>query len=206
MSDLRVVVSDGGSSDATLDIALDTGAVIALGTPGRGQQLARGAKLAMASKTETRWLFFVHADTQLPADWQEMAAEHMARFPTHAAHFRFGGEGSFAMLSVMRFLVRLREVFWSLPYGDQGLLIPVSLYNKLGGYHDMILFEDVDLVTRIRRESGRMKRLRGAVRTDLSAYRREGLFKRGWRNLRLLSAYRHGVPVEELARRYRTKL
>jgi hypothetical protein len=39
----------------------------------------------------------------------------------------------------------------ALPYGDQGLLIPRRLYNKLGGYRGLAGVEDADLVRRIGR-------------------------------------------------------
>jgi len=202
----RVVVSDGGSTDATLETALTFGACLALGTPGRGQQLARGAELAVKGHPKTLWLLFVHADTKLPVDWESQVAEHMAAHPDKAAYFRFGGEGPRLQLSLMRLLIWLRETFWYLPYGDQGLLMSASLYQEIGGYLDMSIFEDVDIATRIKRAVGPMRRLPAAIYTDLSAYHRDGFWRRGWRNIKLLYAYRRGVSVEDLLRRYHAKL
>ena len=62
---IEVVLSDGGSTDRTLEIAARrAGVVIIEGPAGRGQQLNRGARIA-GSET----LLFVHADCILPEGW-----------------------------------------------------------------------------------------------------------------------------------------
>ena len=200
--DIRRVVADGGSEDGTLRVALRAGAVVASGASGRGSQLRLGADFAMEHLPEDGWLLFLHADTRLPDNWRALVAAHARLIPQKAAYFGFDGEADWLTRGMLRLAVRLRELAWSLPYGDQGLLVSVSLYREIGGYHDMPLFEDVDMVTRLRRASGRLVRLRGHIRTDIGAHAREGVVRRGTRNLRLLSAYRHGVPVEELLERY----
>ena len=52
----------------------------------------------------------------------------------------------------------MRTALFALPYGDQGLLIPKRLYQKLGGYRALADMEDADLVRRIGRR--RLVRLR----------------------------------------------
>ena len=70
----EVIVSDGGSDDATPRIAGDTGATWITGTSGRGAQLAAGADTARGD-----WLLFLHADTYLSPDWAERAALNRPR-------------------------------------------------------------------------------------------------------------------------------
>ena len=201
----RIVVADGGSEDGTLRVALRAGAVVASGSVGRGQQLRRGCAFALETAGEDAWLLVLHADAVLPEDWRELVEAHAREAPERAAHFAYGADGNWWERLVLENAVRLRELAWGLPYGDQGLLLSGRLYREVGGYHAMGLFEDVDMVTRLRRHHGRLVKLGGAVRTDISAYRREGLFRRGLRNLALLEAYRHGESVEVLAERYRKR-
>ena len=201
----RVVVADGGSEDGTLRVALRAGAVVASGSTGRGQQLHRGCTFALDTMGDDAWLLVLHADTVLPEDWREFVETHAREAPDRAAHFAYGADGNWWERAVLENAVRLRELAWGLPYGDQGLLLSGQLYREVGGYHAMSLFEDVDMVTRLKRHHGRLAKLDGAVSTDISAYRREGLFRRGVRNLALLQAYRHGESVDVLAERYRAR-
>ena len=66
----ELIVSDGGSTDATLDIADAAGATIVTGPASRGGQLRRGAVRARAD-----WLMVLHADTVLGQGWTRPAAE-----------------------------------------------------------------------------------------------------------------------------------
>ena len=77
----ELVVSDGGSTDATRAIAEAAGAVWVPGTASRGGQLRRGAKAAAGA-----WLMFLHADTVLRPGWARVVEDHLPR--AEAAHFR----------------------------------------------------------------------------------------------------------------------
>ena len=105
----------------------------------------------------------------------------------------------------MEFWVSLRTFWLKWPYGDQGLLISKDMYDVLGGYPEQILFEDVALIKVLKAKYGRakLKPLNGKVMTDVSAFYRDGIWKRGSRNLGLLTAYLKGESVEELAARYK---
>ena len=198
IGDVPVVVSDGGSADGTLRVALQGGAVLAVGSRGRGQQLRRGAWRALEGGTE--WLLFLHDDTALPDGWREVVAEHMAG-SVRPAVFRWGAEGRGARLLAAG--VRLREATLGLPYGDQGLLISREVYESVGGFRAMSLFEDVDMIRRLKAAGQAPVRLRATVRTDIGAYRRDGVWRRALRNLRLLWDYRRGASVESLVERYK---
>lgn len=130
----EVVVADGGSTDETLALAEDAGAVIVGTARGRGVQLAAGCKAARGE-----WLLILHPGSELAEDWAQAAADHMARHPSDAACFR--------PASLMAGLFG--------PRGEQGLLIPRRLYEEVGGYRP-VSREDVDLTRRLR---GRLHRL-----------------------------------------------
>lgn len=193
----RIVISDGMSDDQTLNDAARAGAAIALGSPGRGQQLKRGAKCVRDSD----WMMFIHDDTSLPDNWKALVLEHIQTHPDKAAYFGFKFDhGSWRARLVER-LVALRCWAWALPYGDQGLLISKDHYDSVGGYAPMSLFEDVDMVERIGRK--RLRRMRGYISTSADKYERDGFFKRGWRNFKLLRRYKRGETIESLIRDYK---
>lgn len=197
--DARIVVADGGSTDATLNIAVKK-AVIAAGASGRGQQLALGA----AHCAEAEWLLFIHADNQLPKDWRVDVSHFIARHPEAAGYFRYRANAKGFWPRFMDFWVGMRCYWWGLPYGDQGLLINKKMFEAVGGYPDQRLFEDVAIIDAIRAEFGRkaLKPLKGTMVIDVSKYDQEGIWKRGHKNLKLLKAYRRGANVEHLEKLY----
>ena len=145
----EVIVSDAGSSDATLEIADAAGAHIVRARKGRGAQMADGAAIARAE-----WLLFLRPETSLEPGWEVEAESFVAQAELErprAAVFRFaledfGGEARRAEAKAA-----LRTMLFALPYGDQGLLIPKRLYQKIGGYRALADMEDADLVRRIGR-------------------------------------------------------
>lgn len=200
LDDVRVVVSDGGSSDGTIFAALRGGAVIAQGASGRGAQLKLGAKLAALSGDADDWYLFLHADSQLPDNWQ--AVVNAATTQGDPRYFRFRADATGPRAMVMNGMVALRCWAWGLPYGDQGLLISRTLYASVGGHKKMALFEDVDLVERIKKVAS-LRPLPLALTTDVSKYWRDGLWRRGCRNLGLLRQYKRGASVAALLVAYK---
>ena len=82
----QVVVVDGGSDDATREIALDAGARVLDAPRGRGSQI-----LAGIDAVDAPWLLILHADTRLEPAWAKTIAGHMAD-PANvwrAGYFRF---------------------------------------------------------------------------------------------------------------------
>jgi rSAM/selenodomain-associated transferase 2 len=191
----EVIVSDGGSTDATRDIAEAAGATVILSERGRGQQLFTGAKDARKP-----WLLFLHADTALAEGWEPEAKGFIAKGVGAAAAFRFRLDDSGLRPRLIEGLVALRCKLFRLPYGDQGLLISRSLYGAIGGYSPMPLMEDVDLVRRLGRH--RVVLLQSAAITSAERFRREGYAYRSTRNVSCLILYLCGVPAERLVRRY----
>ena len=142
----EVIVADGGSSDDTLALADAAGCHVVRGGKTRASRLAAGAKAARSD-----WILFLHPETALAQGWEVEAENFIARVTIEhqrAAAFRFGLDGFDAHSRRSEALAALRCWLFRLPTGDQGLLIPKRLYNKLGGYRDVPM-EDLDLVRRI---------------------------------------------------------
>lgn len=192
----EVIIADGGSRDRTLEIAREAGCEIVEGAAGRGAQLAAGS---VAARGE--WLMFLHADTELMPGWIGAVEAFTARQgPGRAAYFRFQLDDRGLRPALLQGLVRLRCVLFALPYGDQGLLIHRSLYDEIGGYRDMALMEDVDLVRRLGRR--RLMPLPAAAVTSAERYRQAGYLPRMLRNALCLALYFCRVPVARIARIY----
>ncbi len=196
----EVIISDGGSSDATAEIADVAGANFIRSERGRGVQLAAGADAA-----RSKWLLFLHADTVPQTGWEAEAATFMEHVdigdrPLSAAAFSFALDDFGAKPRMLEAIVGMRCALFSLPYGDQGLLIPKQLYNSIGGYRSMPLMEDVDLVRRLGRK--RLMMMRSKAVTSAARYKRNGYFSRIVRNATCLSLYYLRVPPATLVRLY----
>ena len=193
----EVLVVDGGSADATAELAADWGATVLVAPRGRGPQLSAGGAAAVGD-----WLLFLHADTRLAPGWAAAARAFMARPGSgeRAAAFRLALDDADPRARRIERLANWRGRALGLPYGDQGLLIARAFYRELGGYRPLPLMEDVDLARRIGRR--RIVLLEAEAVTSAARYRRDGWWLRPLRNLALLGLYYLGAPTGWLKRLY----
>lgn len=194
----EVIVVDGGSTDFTSDVADEAGAAFISSPKGRGQQLAAGAAIAKGD-----WLLFLHADTVLEVGFcDELATYCRTTSPAEktAGVFRFALDDRGPTARMLEFGVRLRTAVFGLPYGDQGLIIGARAYQRLGGYKDLPMMEDVDLVRRLGRRA--IRPLKSRAVTSAVRYRRDGYARRMAKNFACLMLYFVGVAPQRIARLY----
>ena len=199
---IEVVVTDGGSTDRTLDIV--TGqrpdARIVTGPPGRGGQLNRGARKASSAR-----LLFLHADCLLPEGWFEAVTAALDEDRVALAVFGLrtvpsDGRAQGAWRRLWLSLFDLRSRGWGLPYGDQGFTLRREVFSSLGGFPEIPLMEDFEMARRCRR-AGAIRRIPLAVTTTARRFE-----TRPVRSRMILATFptlfRLGVAPETLARWY----
>jgi rSAM/selenodomain-associated transferase 2 len=193
----EILVVDGGSCDDTVTRALARGATVTYAARGRGIQLRAGADRASRS-----WLLFLHADTHLQAGWSQTvdAWARRASAPDGYGVFDFKLDDSGWRARLLECLVHVRVRLLGLPYGDQGLLVHRNLYAKIGGFADIPLMEDVDLVRRLGKS--RLTVFKASATTSAERWRRDGWVRRSLRNLTCLALFHLGVPPDRIARIY----
>lgn len=189
----ELIVSDGGSSDATGAAAQAWGAEVVHGSASRGGQLRRGVDAAQGE-----WLLIVHADTVLAQGWSSTVAAHLV-LEDKAGWFPLAFDQSGMAAGIVAGWANLRSRA-GLPYGDQGLLVHRKLYDAVGGYPDQPLMEDVAIARALR---AHLVKLDGLAVTSAAKYRAEGWLRRGARNLWTLIRYTAGASPEALAQSYR---
>ncbi|MET0624582.1 MAG: TIGR04283 family arsenosugar biosynthesis glycosyltransferase [Pyrinomonadaceae bacterium] len=191
----EVIVVDGGSLDATVEVVNGRGVKLLTSGRGRGRQMHAGACAARG-----RVLWFLHADTLPSNDCAARITEALSDSSVVGGNFHviFDGNGSAA-----RFLTwlypQLRRL--GLCYGDSGIFVRREAYERLGGFRDFPIFEDLDLVRRMRK-AGRVAHLSAVVKT--SSRRFEGRsFALTFARWSLLQAlYWLGVHPRTLGRMY----
>jgi rSAM/selenodomain-associated transferase 2 len=155
----EVIVADGGSEDGTKQIALDFGAIVIDSKRGRGPQLIAGTNAATADV-----LWFLHADTLAPPDAVEKIKAALADDRNAGGNFsiRFDGNGFWS-----RFLTFLypKLRLLGLIYGDSGIFARRAAYEKIGGFRDYPIFEDLEFVRRLRK-TGKIRTVDAVVETS----------------------------------------
>ncbi len=180
----------------TRAVAGRTGVRAVVGTRGRGAQMNAGARVATGD-----WLLFLHADSQLPPEAFDEITSLSMDPRVVGGSFQFALDASGWRPRFMEWGTAQRTRWFGLPYGDQGIFVRRLVFERLGGYHEAPLMEDVDLVRRLRR-AGRLHRSRLKVVTSARRWHRDGWFTRMGRNWLLMILYAAGVEPRRLARRY----
>jgi rSAM/selenodomain-associated transferase 2 len=194
---VELIIVDGGSADGTQEIARSHDGARVINSPrGRGTQMHAGAN---AARGEALW--FLHADTLPPPD----SVEHIQAALRHDAkivggNFAISFDGTRRAARFMTWLYpQLRRL--GLYYGDSAIFVRRNVYQEAGGFRPFPIFEDLDLVQRLKLR-GRLVHLPSQVVT--SSRRFEGgsfafTFAR-WSFLQLL--YWLGVHPRTLSRLY----
>jgi len=190
-----LVIVDGGSRDATVDIARARADVVLEAPRGRAAQMNAGAGACRADV-----LLFLHADTRLPegADAQVLAA--VAR--GHGwGRFDVRIDTSRPLLRVVAQAMNARSRLTGIATGDQALFVRRELFHAVGGFPDIPLMEDIAMSRALKRH-GRPACLRAEVVTSARRWDRHG----AWRTIllmwRLRAAYFFGADPARLALRY----
>jgi len=191
-----VLVVDAGGGDETTSLAEAAGArVIQASRKGRGPQLHQGA-LATAGEI----LLFLHAD---------VVAEPGARAAIeHALDDRAVIGGNFELRFVPE--SRVARLFtwvnhvrrgFGIYYGDSAIFVRREVYEALGGFRDVPILEDYELVRRLEKR-GKTAYIRN-VRVLASARRFEAHpFRTLLIWVLIQSLFMVGVPPKRLARLY----
>jgi len=194
LPEAEIIIADGGSTDETIRISASTGVRIVHAQRGRGMQCGAGAGVATGNV-----LFFLHADSLLPANAAEVLAAYFARPEVLIGTFRLAFDDSHSFLRVCSWCTRIDSVFTR--FGDQGIVVRRDCYNALGGFPAWPLFEDVELLRRARRVT-RVWSFPAEVTASARRFRRYGPLRQQMRNGRLLLRFLLGTAPDELAREY----
>ena len=192
----EVVVADGGSGDATLEIARRAGAQVLSCPRGRARQMHAGA---LAARGDT--LLFLHADAVLGFGAEESMEQALSDPGVVGGFFSLHIRSPRAALRLAAFGSNLRARVLRLPYGDQGLFLRRAVYEEVGGFPDVPFLEDIALIRMLRRK-GRLRRLPVTVSTGDRHWRALGILRTTLLDWAMVGLYCAGVPPSTLAPRY----
>jgi rSAM/selenodomain-associated transferase 2 len=200
--DYEVIAVDGGSMDRTTQILLELGFAhhpsplaphpmrLWMTAPkGRASQMNAGAKHATGE-----WLIFLHADTILP-DGALMRLNGMeADQSIQAGGFMHRFSGNDWRLKLISFLDNFRCTCSRIIYGDQALFVRRSLFERLGGFPNQPILEDVSFCEGLIQHTTPLL-LSPSVVTDARKFLKMGIWRSFLRVLLIILHVEFRLPV-----------
>lgn len=194
---VEIIVADGGSTDRTREIAQAAGAQVLEVPGGRAAQMNAGAAAATGGI-----LLFLHADTRLPESYSALVRAALDKPGVAAGAFRFRLDASGRAYRIVERLVNWRSQVLDMPYGDQALFMKAGVFMALGGFPDLPIMEDFEMVRRLRRR-GQLCIVHAAAVTSARRWECRGIMRTTILNQAMIAGYVLGVPPRALARLYR---
>jgi len=193
-----IIVVDGGSSDRSVASARLRCDQLIEGPRGRARQMNAGAAAA-GSLCDA--VAFVHADTIVPASFARDIETALADRRVVGGRFDVAFDVRTPALDLIATMINLRSRVARSATGDQAIFVRREVFDRLGGYADIELCEDVDFVRRMRR-AGSIACLRSRVVTSSRRWRRDGILRTILRMWLIKSLFLAGASPAWLKRHY----
>jgi len=193
----EIIVVDGSQTQDTLQFISDTNVLKYTSPQGRGRQMNVGAAHATGDI-----LVFLHADTFLPANALSLIKTSLEDKRYVGGAFSLQIQSQISFLRAIAVYSTLRSQLTRAPYGDQVIFLRKSYFDTIGGYADIPLMEDVELMRRIRKNKGQITILPFSVITSDRRWHQEGPIYTLIRDNIIIFLYWCGMPAEKLAKFY----
>ncbi len=198
--DCEIIVVDGDPARGTINTINHKDVNVLVSEPGRGRQMNAGAANALGEI-----LIFLHADTCLPVDALNLIRHTLGNRQYVAGAFDLGIRSQKLIFKIIARAASLRSRFTRMPYGDQVIFIRKDYFQSIGGFRNIPLMEDVELIKRIKKRGDKICILPDRVLTSPRRWESEGIISCTLRNWMLIILYLIGVSPEKLAHLYRSE-
>jgi len=192
----EVIVVDGGSHDDTVSIAKTRGARVIKGSPPRSQQMNLGADAASGDV-----LLFLHADTRLPENFDRHILGVIKLPGVVAGAFSLHIDSPVPALRFIERIANWRSRCLKTPYGDQAIFVLSSTFHELGGFPNIPIMEDFELIRKLRKK-GDIVTLPEPVQTSARRWLNFGILKTTLINQLIIVSYFMGISPVAIARLY----
>lgn len=193
----EIIVVDGDPDGKTIAAIEDDEVITAVEKAGRACQMNAGAALARGEI-----LLFLHADTRLPDDGIVLIDAVSHHLCSRAGAFSLAIDSKRTIFRVIEKTASLRSRWTSVPYGDQAFFFDADYFRSIGGFADIPIMEDVEIMHRIKKRGDKIVLFNRPVRTSARRWEKEGILKCTIRNWWLISLYFAGISPQRLVRFY----
>jgi rSAM/selenodomain-associated transferase 2 len=202
----EIIVSDGESPPTTLHhlqsdkTFLPAAPIKLISAPrGRGCQLNAGAKAAAGE-----WFFFLHADTRMDQKGMDLMIkvwrDHVARYFCGAFDLHIDSERK--IFRMIEKTASVRSRLTKIPYGDQGIFMSQKLFEKINGFPNVPIMEDVGIMSKIKKQAVTPVFIAHPVSTSARRWEQQGVLFTSVRNWILIGLYLFGISPRVLAKYY----
>jgi len=196
-ADCEILVVDGEPSESTLrSIEHDTVRKVR-SAKGRAIQMNEGSRRAAGDI-----LLFLHADTTLPENALECIFTALEAEDVVGGAFTLSIDSPRKVFRIIEAATNWRNRLLRVPYGDQAIFLDRTFFKRLGGYSDLPLMEDVELMQRVRRTGAQIQVLKDRVKTSPRRWDAEGIVIGTLRNWLIRSLFAVGVSPQQLVKFY----
>jgi rSAM/selenodomain-associated transferase 2 len=197
--DIEIIVVDGAQEKDTLKV-IQNNHIIKISTDkGRAKQMNAGASIARGEV-----LIFLHADTELPIHAFRKIQSLIERREVVGGAFDLGIKSDKFIFKVIGALSSLRSRLSRIPFGDQAIFIRREYFNQIGGYKEIPLMEDVELMRRLKKSGDKIFIFHDRVMTSPRRWEKEGVIYCTLRNWALQGFYFFGISPHKLANFYKS--
>jgi len=193
----ETIVVDADPAGGTITRIKDSRVVTLRAEKGRARQMNTGAARATGGI-----LLFLHADTLLPADALAKIEEALSDGSCGGGAFDLGIQNSRWIFRLIGRCASWKHRLTRVPYGDQAIFLRRNVFEALGGYPEIPLMEDVELMKRVKRKGWRIIILPDAVKTSSRKWEKDGVIFTIFRNWVLQTLYLIGMPAARLVKYY----
>ncbi len=193
----EIIVVDGDPQGSTIGTIQDKDVKAITTDKGRGKQMNAGAAAASGEI-----LIFLHADTTLPDNALEKISRALQNRVYVGGAFDLKIDSDRLFLKYISARASLRSRWNRIPYGDQAIFIRKKYFDQIGGFKEIPLMEDVDLMRRIKKDRKKIIILPDKVITSARRWESDGVLFTTMRNQILVRLFYLGISPHKLAKYY----
>ncbi len=194
----EIIVVDGAREKDTVGAIRGNHVIKISCEEGRARQMNAGASTARGEI-----LIFLHADTELPVHALKKIQSLMGQRRYVGGAFDLGIKSNRFIFRVIGNLASWRSRLNRIPFGDQAIFIRREYFDRIGGYKEIPIMEDAELMRRIRKSGDKIWIFQDRVLTSPRRWEKEGVVYCTLRNWTLQVLYRLGVSPNKLALFYK---
>ncbi len=191
----ELIVVDGSENGTTVNLIKDPCVIKTTSQKDRSIQMNEGAKLASGGI-----LIFLHSDTFLTKESIPEILRVLEKPKINAGAFDIIFDKKSPLFSFLAFTANIRSRISRNAYGDQAQYFKKEYFKNIGGYKNIPIMEDVEIMQRIKKRGGKIYISEKKIITSVRRWEKDGFLKTTLNNHIIRILYFLGAAPNKLLR------